>query len=88
MIHEQHPDLILLDLKLDDLDGGHILAALRRDPRLREIPVIIYSAADVTPEVRAELETLHATIAQKSTTTRADLIALIDRALQQTVSPI
>ena len=35
------PDLILLDLMMDDMDGWSTLEALKADERLRSIPVII-----------------------------------------------
>ena len=35
------PDLILLDLMMDDMDGWSTLEALKADERLRTIPVII-----------------------------------------------
>jgi len=35
------PDLILLDLMMDDMDGWSTLEALKADERLRPIPVII-----------------------------------------------
>jgi CheY-like chemotaxis protein len=43
------PDLILLDLNLPRLDGHAVLAAIKADPALRAIPVVVLtsSAADV-----------------------------------------
>ena len=38
------PDLVLSDVMMPKLDGFGLLAALRADPRLREIPVILLSA--------------------------------------------
>ncbi len=35
------PDLILLDLKMDDLDGFEVLTRLKADPTLRAIPVLL-----------------------------------------------
>lgn len=40
------PDLILLDVQMPDRSGWEILADLRRDPDLRQIPVIIVSVVD------------------------------------------
>ncbi len=45
------PDLILLDIRLPDLDGYEICRRLRRDPALAEIPVILITAYN-EPEAR------------------------------------
>lgn len=34
------PDLILLDVNLPDMDGQAVLASIRRDPELADLPVI------------------------------------------------
>ncbi len=39
------PDLILLDLNLPDMPGHEVLRRLRSDPRSRDIPVIVLTAA-------------------------------------------
>jgi CheY-like chemotaxis protein len=45
---QHRPDLILLDLDLPDMHGSDVLAALRKDPSLVHIPVVVISA-DATP---------------------------------------
>lgn len=35
------PDLILLDLKMDDLDGFAVLKRLKADPAMKTIPVLL-----------------------------------------------
>jgi two-component system response regulator len=40
------PDLVLLDLNLPKLDGREVLARIRADPRLRELPVVVLTASD------------------------------------------
>ncbi len=40
----QHPDLILLDIKLPDIVGTEVAAQLKADPRTREIPIIAVTA--------------------------------------------
>jgi CheY-like chemotaxis protein len=44
LAREHRPDVILLDLHLPDMKGTAVLRALRRDPVLRQTPVIILSA--------------------------------------------
>lgn len=38
---KSHPDLVLLDLKMDDLDGFEVLKRLKADPALATIPVFL-----------------------------------------------
>ena len=49
-------DAILLDIAMPDLDGHGTLAELKRDPALREIPVIMLSAHDDIASVARCLE--------------------------------
>ena len=39
------PDLILLDLGLPRVDGREVLAEVKEDPELREIPVVVMTAS-------------------------------------------
>jgi two-component system, cell cycle response regulator DivK len=39
------PDVILLDLRLPDMDGWDVAQALERDPRTAHIPVVAMSAS-------------------------------------------
>jgi len=41
---QQHPDAIVLDLGLPEMDGYEVLERLRSDPGTRDIPVIIVTA--------------------------------------------
>jgi chemotaxis family two-component system response regulator Rcp1 len=45
------PDLILLDLSLPGLDGHAVLAAIKADPTLRLIPVVVLSASGLPEEI-------------------------------------
>lgn len=42
---EQLPDLILLDMLMPDMDGFQVLAEIRRDEALRDLPVVCLTAA-------------------------------------------
>lgn len=39
-------DIILLDLMMPEMDGYAVLAAMKDDPKLSEIPVVVMSAQD------------------------------------------
>ena len=43
---ESLPDLILLDINLPKLNGLEVLTAIKTDPRLKTIPVIMLSTSD------------------------------------------
>ena len=49
---DSHPHLILLDLNMPRMDGVATLTALKADPELRVIPVIIFSSSDAPEDVR------------------------------------
>jgi len=44
-IRANPPDLVILDHLMPGLDGLSVLQALREDPRLRDIPVILLTGA-------------------------------------------
>ncbi len=54
LAREHHPDLILLDLHLPDIDGAEVLRRLRADEATRGIPVVILTA-DATMRQLEEL---------------------------------
>jgi CheY-like chemotaxis protein len=43
---ELRPTAITLDVMMPDLDGWSVLAALRKDPELADIPVIMVTIVD------------------------------------------
>ncbi len=45
------PDLVLLDLNLPRKDGREVLAALKEDPDLRRIPVVVLTTSEAEEDV-------------------------------------
>jgi CheY-like chemotaxis protein len=43
-IRQQRPDLVLLDVMMPGMDGMQVLDAIRADPRLASLPVILVTA--------------------------------------------
>jgi two-component system, OmpR family, response regulator len=48
------PDLILLDIMMEPMDGWETLGKIKADPVTREIPVLMFSAKKITPEEAEE----------------------------------
>ena len=44
MIREEHPDLVLLDLMMPDMDGWEVYQQIKADEKTRDIPVIVVTA--------------------------------------------
>lgn len=45
------PDLILLDLNLPRMDGREVLAAIKEDPSLRQIPVVVLTTSQAEQDI-------------------------------------
>jgi DNA-binding response OmpR family regulator len=43
-VRETHPDLVLLDLMMPDMDGWEVYQQMKADEKTRDIPVIIVTA--------------------------------------------
>ncbi|MBI3271026.1 MAG: response regulator [Planctomycetes bacterium] len=45
---EERPDLLVLDVKMPDMDGWDLLAHVRRDPETRKVPVLFVTEGEVS----------------------------------------
>ena len=45
LARQEHPDLILLDIKLPDRYGWSVLEEVNSSPQLNDIPVVIFTAS-------------------------------------------
>lgn len=46
LLKQVRPDVIVLDWMMPQMDGMEVLRRLRSDPHTKDLPVLIYSAAD------------------------------------------
>jgi CheY-like chemotaxis protein len=46
------PDLVVLDVMMPGRDGWQVLEAVRADPRLLRVPVVLLTARDLPDDVR------------------------------------
>ena len=47
---EKLPDMIITDLTMPGIDGFGLVEELKLDPRTKNIPIVVVSAKDITPE--------------------------------------
>lgn len=81
-IYNYHPDLILLDLLLPDMDGFSILETLQNDPKLRDIPVIVLSGKSLTQEERDSLTLNIRALVEKTSLDRKQFSDLVKKELE------
>jgi threonine synthase len=55
LIRKELPDLVILDLMMPGMDGFAVLDAMKAHPDTAEIPVIVASAKELTPEEKSRL---------------------------------
>lgn len=77
------PDLVLLDLMMPDLDGADVLLHKKKDPAVRDIPVIALTALgspfdEIMWTARTDLQDF----VVKSRVPRRELIARVEKVLE------
>ncbi len=55
LVNQVHPDLIILDLMMPNIDGFGVLDRLKADETLRNVPVVVVTAKDLTNDERSRL---------------------------------
>ena len=78
-IAQEKPDLIVLDVGLPDGDGRDLLAMLKKAPRTRSIPVVIWSGRDAESDRRIALDLGAEDYVEKGRT--SELVRKIERLL-------
>ena len=77
------PDAVILDLMMPDLDGFSLLANLRMDPVLQEIPVIILTGADLTAEQHQTLQDFGRQMLSKNYLREKELLITLENSLRR-----
>lgn len=61
-LRAERPDLVLLDLNIPPPDGSAVLTAMRRDPALVDVPVVVVTSARLDDQQRSALGTTAAVL--------------------------
>ncbi len=81
LIQATHPDLILLDLMIPDMDGFSVLDELKADEELKNVPVIVITAKELNRHERNRLQGQIQMLLQKGDFMQEDLVAGINALL-------
>src|SRR6202041_3138040 len=64
-VGSQSFDCVVLDLRLPDMSGFEILERFREDPALSNLPVVVFTGKDLSPEEDARLHLLARSVVVK-----------------------
>jgi threonine synthase len=82
LIRSERPDLILLDLMMPGLDGFTLLEIVKSEEGLRDVPVIVVTAKELTPDEWRRLDGQVESLLQKGSFMEEDLLEDILEALE------
>jgi GAF domain-containing protein/DNA-binding response OmpR family regulator len=77
------PQAIILDLFMPELDGFSLLEKLREDPTLKDIPVIIFTAGDLTQEQQQRLAEFSQKMLHKSVFSEEEFLESLEHVLKR-----
>ncbi len=83
MMRQEHPDLVLLDLMMPELDGFGVLKLMQADPVLRNIPVIILTAQVLTKDEMSLLNQGVASVLAKGVFSREEIYTRVETAISR-----
>ena len=58
LLESENFDCMVLDLGLPDMSGFQLIEKLKKEPRLRELPIIVYTGRDLSKKQESELRRL------------------------------
>jgi threonine synthase len=81
LIQRQRPNLVILDLMMPGLDGFGVVEAMKTEPALHDIPIIVVTAKELSPIERQRLDGKIKALLQKGSFLDSDLLSDIRQAL-------
>jgi CheY-like chemotaxis protein len=64
-MREHEIDCVVLDLKLPDMTGMEVMQKMSEEPKLAEIPVVVFTGRELTPAQESQLQDLARTVVLK-----------------------
>jgi signal transduction histidine kinase/DNA-binding response OmpR family regulator len=79
LVRRERPDVVLLDLLMPEMDGFAVVEALRADPDVAGVPIVVLTSKDMTAADRERLHGRISLLAQKGTFRQDQLADVLAR---------
>ncbi|MFP4394715.1 MAG: pyridoxal-phosphate dependent enzyme [Anaerolineales bacterium] len=83
LVRQRHPDLVVLDLTMPELDGFTIMDELKSDPRTSKIPVVIVSGKTLSPPERERIRDYAESVWLKGSFSARELVNHMVRVVEE-----
>lgn len=82
-LHRTVPRLVFLDLLMPEMDGFEVVEKMYKDEKLREVPIVVLTAKEVTADERAKLNSKIKNVVQKEGLTRETILREVNKFIQR-----
>ena len=76
-----HPDLIILDVMMPDMEGGQVAACLSEEPTTSNIPILFLTGAILTKQEEPQSRRIGKHLFMAKPTTEHELLEMVRRVL-------
>ncbi|HKT29596.1 response regulator [Dyella sp.] len=87
IMRNRPPDLLLLDMVMPGMDGLAVIEAMRTDPMLAPVPIMLVTAADISPEISRNLYERAVMLVRKDAPNHVDVVYHVHRLLDKLQIP-
>ncbi|HUI31426.1 MAG TPA: PAS domain S-box protein [Candidatus Acidoferrales bacterium] len=85
LLHREIPRLVFLDLLMPEMDGFEVVEKMYEDEKLKEVPIVVLTAKEVTRDERAKLNSKIKNVVRKEGLTREIILREVNKFIQRKV---
>jgi CheY-like chemotaxis protein len=74
LVRAMHPDIIITDLMMPDVDGFTVIDTMKSDPELQHIPIVVITAKELTARERTRLNSQVDLLLKKGSSIDDDIV--------------